>query len=183
MKRNLLLTPGPTQIPPQICEVLGRPIIHHRTPQFQEILKEATEGLKYIFQTKNDVLILTSSGTGAMEAAVCNLLSPKDKAITVEGGKFGERWSELCQTFGVDTKIIKIKWGKAVTPEEIKKVLDLEKDVKAVFITLTETSTGVTTDVKAVADVVKKTNAVLVVDAISGLGATDRKSTRLNSSH
>ena len=173
MKRNLLLTPGPTQIPPQICEALGRPIIHHRTPQFQEILKEATEGLKYVFQTKNDVLILTSSGTGAMEAAVCNLLSPKDKAVTVDGGKFGERWSELCQVYGVDAKVIKVKWGKAVTAKDIKKILDTQKDVKAVFITLTETSTGVTTDVKAIAEVVKKTKAALVVDAISGLGATD----------
>ncbi len=173
MKRNLLLTPGPTQIPPQICAVLGRPMIHHRTPQFQEILKEATVGLQYVFQTNNDVLILTSSGTGAMEAAVCNLLSPKDKAISVEGGKFGERWSELCQVYGVDAKVIKVKWGKAVPAEEIKKILDAEKDAKAVFITLTETSTGVTTDVKAIAEVVQSTEAVLVVDAISGLGATD----------
>ena len=95
MKRNLLLTPGPTQIPPKICEVLGRPIIHHRTPQFQTILKEATDGLKYVFQTQSDVFILTSSGTGAMEAAVCNVLSPGDQVIVAEGGKFGERWSEL----------------------------------------------------------------------------------------
>ncbi len=176
MKRNLLLTPGPTQIPPQICEALGRPIIHHRTPQFQEILKEAAEGLKYVFQTKNDVLILTASGTGGMEAAVCNLLSPGDKAITVEGGKFGERWTELCHVYGVKAQVLKIKWGHAVSAAEIKKTLDADKDIKAVFITLTETSTGVTTDVKAIADVVKNTKAVLVVDAISGLGATDLQS-------
>jgi len=173
MKRNLLLTPGPTQLPPKIMEALGRPIIHHRTPQFQEILKEAAEGLKHVFQTKNDVLILTSSGTGAMEAAVSNLLSPKDKAITVEGGKFGERWSELCRVYGVDTTVIKVPWGKAVQPQDIKKHLDSDPQIKAVFITLTETSTGVTTNVKAVAEVVQKTKAVLVVDAISGLGATD----------
>ncbi len=173
MKRNLLLSPGPTQIPASICEVLGRPIIHHRTPQFQDILKEAAEGLKYVFQTKNDVLILTSSGTGGMEAAVCNLLSANDKAITVEGGKFGERWTELCCVYGVKTNVIKVPWGKAVSAQEIKKILDADKDIKAVFITLTETSTGVTTDVKSIAEVVKKTKAVLVVDAISGLGATD----------
>ena len=101
MKRNLLLTPGPTQIPPEICAVLGRPIIHHRTPQFQENLKEAVEGLKQVFQTQNDIYLLTCSGTGAMEAAVGNLLSPGDKAVTVEGGKFGERWSELCRSYGV----------------------------------------------------------------------------------
>ncbi len=173
MKRNLLLTPGPTQLPPQVMEALARPIIHHRTPQFQDILKEATQRLKYVFQTKNDVLILTSSGTGAMEAAVCNLLSPHDKAVTVEGGKFGERWSELCQVYGINAKVIKVAWGKAVSADEIKKELDQDKDIKAVFVTLTETSTGVTTDVQAVAGVVRNTPAVLVVDAISGLGATD----------
>ena len=173
MKRNLLLTPGPTQLPQSVCEVLGRPIIHHRTPQFQAALKEAAEGLKYVFQTKNDVLILTSSGTGGMEAAVCNLLGRGDKAITVEGGKFGERWSELCQVYGVETEIIKVTWGKAVEVSEIKKALESRKDIKALFITLTETSTGVSTDIKAIGEVVKKTDAVLVVDAISGLGVTD----------
>ena len=173
MKTNLLLTPGPTQLPQQVCEALGRRIIHHRTPQFQANLKEAAEGLKYVFQTKNDVLILTSSGTGGMEAAVSNLLSAKDKAITVEGGKFGERWTELCKVYGVDTKVIQVKWGHAVQPSEIKKILDADKNIKAVFVTLVETSTGVTTDIKAIGEVVRKTNAVLVVDAISGLGATD----------
>lgn len=173
MKRNLLLTPGPTQIPPEICAALGRPIIHHRTPQFQENLKEAVEGLKQVFQTKNDVYLLTCSGTGAMEAAVCNLLSPGDKVITVEGGKFGERWSELCRSYGVEPQVIKVTWGKAVDPAQIKKILDTHKDIKAVFITQSETSTGVTTDVKAIARVVRDTSAVLVVDAISGLGIID----------
>ncbi len=170
MKRNLLLTPGPTQIPPSVAEVLARPIIHHRTPQFQASLKEANEGLKYIFQTQNDVLILTSSGTGAMEAAVCNLLSPKDKAIVGESGKFGERWTELCKVYGVETKVIKVKWGRAVTAAEVKQALDADKDIKAVFVTFSETSTGILTDIKAIAEVVKNTNAVMVVDAISGLG-------------
>lgn len=173
MKRNLLLTPGPTQIPPEICAVLGRPIIHHRTPQFQENIKEAVEGLKQVFQTKNDVYLLTCSGTGAMEASVCNLLSPGDKAITVEGGKFGERWSELCRSYGVEPHVIQVTWGKAVDPAQIKKILDAHKDIKAVFITQSETSTGVTTDVEAVARVVRDTNAVLVVDAISALGIID----------
>lgn len=173
MKRNLLLTPGPTQIPPEICAALGRPIIHHRTPQFQENLKEAVAGLKEVFQTKNDVYLLTSSGTGAMEAAVCNLLSPGDKAITVEGGKFGERWSELCRSYGVEPTVIQVPWGKAVEPAQIKKILDAHKDIKAVFITQSETSTGVTTDVEAVARIVRDTSAVLVVDAVSGLGIID----------
>jgi len=152
---------------------LGRPIIHHRTPQFQENLKEAVEGLKQVFQTKNDIYLLTCSGTGAMEAAVCNLLSPGDKAITVEGGKFGERWSELCRSYGVEPNVIKVTWGKAVDPAQIKKILDADKGIKAVFITQSETSTGVTTDVEAVARVVRDTSAVLVVDAISALGIID----------
>lgn len=173
MKRNLLLTPGPTQIPPDLCAALGRPIIHHRTPQFQQNLKEVIEGLRNIIQTKSDVYILASSGTGAMDAAVCNLLSAGDKAITVEGGKFGERWTEICKAYGVDARVVDVEWGKAVQPQQIKSILDAEKDIKAVFITLNEASTGVRTDVKAIADVVKKTDAVLVVDAVSGLGVMD----------
>lgn len=173
MKRNLLLTPGPTQVPPSVCEALGRPIIHHRTPQFQNEIKEAVEGLKYIFQTKNDVYLLTCSGTGAMEAAVCNLLSPGDKAIAVEAGKFGERWTELCKVYKADARVVTIEWGKTVTAADIQKILKAEADIKAVFITLCETSTGATPDVQAIAQVVKESNAVLVLDAISGLGVTD----------
>ena len=170
MKRNLLLSPGPSKVPAELCEALGRPIIHHRTPQFQNILKEVFAGLKTVLKTQNDVFIFASSGTGAMEAAVSNLLSPGDKAITVEAGKFGERWAELCKAYGADPKIIQVKWGKSVQPSAIQALLDTEKDVKAVFITLCETSTATMPDVKAIAQVVQKTNAVLVVDAISGLG-------------
>lgn len=173
MKKNLLLTPGPTQVPPSVCEALGRPIIHHRTPQFQNEIKEAVEGLKYVFQTKNDVYLLTCSGTGAMEAAVCNLLSAGDKAIAVEAGKFGERWTELCKVYKADARVVTIEWGKTVTAADIQKLLKAEPDIKAVFITLCETSTGATPDVQAIAKVVKESNAVLVLDAISGLGVTD----------
>ena len=133
MKRNLLLTPGPTQIPPEICAALGKPIIHHRTPQFQQSIKEAIEGLQYVFQTKNDVYLLASSGTGGMEAAVCNLVGTGDKAITVEGGKFGERWTELCKAYGADPQVIQVEWGTAVKAEQIKEILDAQKDIKAVF--------------------------------------------------
>jgi aspartate aminotransferase-like enzyme len=173
MKKNLLLTPGPTQVPPQVCEALSRPIIHHRTPQFQQFLKEAGEGLKAIYQTKNDVYILTCSGTGAMEAAVANLASPGDKVITIEGGKFGERWTEICKSYGIEAKVIKVQWGHDVDPKKIKELLDADKSIKAVFATLSDTSTGVTFNVKAIGEVVKNTPAALVVDAISGLGVTD----------
>lgn len=176
MRKNYLLTPGPTPLPPQVCEAMARPIIHHRTPQFQAILKEATEGLKYVFQTQNDVFILASSGTGAMEAAVANLLSPGDTAITVQGGKFGERWTELCKAYAVNAEVINVEWGKAVDPQEIKKRLSANPKIKAVFTTLCETSTGVVNDIEAIGKIIKDTDAVLVVDAISGLGAIDIKS-------
>jgi aspartate aminotransferase-like enzyme len=154
---------------------MARPIIHHRTPQFQAVLKEASEGLKYVFQTVNDVFILASSGTGAMEAALINLLSPGDTALTVQGGKFGERWTELCRAYGVTPEVIDVEWGRAVEPLEIQKRLKANPKIKAVFTTLCETSTGVANDIEAIGKVVKDTAAVLVVDAISGLGAIDLK--------
>ena len=175
MRKNYLLTPGPTPLPPQVCEALGRPIIHHRTPQFQAVLKEVTEGLKYVFQTKKDVFILASSGTGAMEAAVSNLLSPGDTVITVQGGKFGERWTEIAQAYGINAEVIDVKWGEAVSPSEIEKRLKANPKIKAVFTTLCETSTGAASDIEAIGKTVKDSAAVLVVDAISGLGAIDLK--------
>ena len=173
MKRNLLLTPGPTQVPPKICEALSRPIIHHRTPQFQAYLKEAIEGLQDIFQTQNDIYVMASSGTGAMEASVCSLLSPGDKVITVESGKFGERWTELCLAYGVNPEVVKVEWGKTVNPSEIENLLNKDKSIKAVYVTLCETSTGVTADIESLGKIVKQTDAILVVDAVSGLGVTD----------
>ncbi len=175
MKRNLLLTPGPTQVPANLCAALGKPIIHHRTPQFQDNIKQVVEGLKEIYQTKNDIYILTSSGSGAMEAAVVNLLSLGDTAIAVDSGKFGERWVELCQAYKANVIVHKVQWGKAPTADEIKKLLSTHPETKAVFITLAETSTGVTPDVKAIGEVVKNTKAVLVVDAVSGLAVQEIK--------
>lgn len=171
MRKSYLLTPGPTPLPPQVCEAMARPIIHHRTSQFQAVLKEATEGLKYVFQTTNDIFILASSGTGVMEAAVANLLSSGDTALTIQGGKFGERWTELCQAYAVNTEVIDVEWGKAVDIGEIQKRLKANPKIKAVFTTLCETSTGVTNDIEAIGKLIKDTGAVLVVDAISGLGA------------
>lgn len=173
MKRNLLLSPGPTQIPPQLCAALGKPILHHRTPQFQEILKRVHEGLQYVFQTKNDIYMIPASGTGGMEAAVANLLSPGDKAICVNGGKFGERWGDLCRAYGAEPIEIKVEWGKAVDPKDVQELLKANPDCKAVLTTLNETSTGVVMDIKSLGAVVKETLAVLVVDAVSGLGVVD----------
>ncbi|MGE5280286.1 MAG: pyridoxal-phosphate-dependent aminotransferase family protein [Deltaproteobacteria bacterium] len=173
MKKNYLLTPGPTPLPPEVMEALARPIIHHRTPQFQGILKETFESLKAVFQTKNDCFIFASSGTGAMEAAVVNLMSWGDSALIVEGGKFGERWTELCEAYGIKTTVIKVEWGQALAPEVLKEHLAKNPTIKAVFATSCETSTGVAFDIRGFAQVTKDTEAVLVVDAISGLGAVD----------
>jgi len=174
-KPNILLTPGPTPVPEEIRQVMAQPIIHHRTPQFEAILAEAEAGLKKVFKTENDVLILTSSGTGAMEASVINLLSPGDKALAVRGGKFGERWSELCQAYGIINIDIDVEWGKAVDPKVIAGELKKDPAIKAVFTTLTETSTGVVHPIKEIAEVVNETSAVLVVDAISGLAGDELK--------
>lgn len=175
MKKEYLLTPGPTPLPPQVSLAMAKPIIHHRTPQFQEILKEASLGLKWAFQTANDVFIISSSGTGAMEAAVVNLLSCGDTALVVQGGKFGERWTEIAKAYGINFEVINVEWGKAVSPAEVSKRLKSNPQIKAVFTTLCETSTGVDNDIQAIAAVVKESSAVLVVDAISGLGAVDLK--------
>jgi len=175
MRKNYLLTPGPTPLPPQVLEAMSRPIIHHRTPQFQAVLKEATEGLKYVFQTKNDVFVLASSGTGAMESAIINLLSAGDTVLVAHCGKFGERWTEIAKAYGINPEIIDVEWGKAVDPQEIQKRLKANPKIKAVFTTLCETSTGVVNDIEAIGKIVKDTDAVLVVDAISGLGAIDLK--------
>lgn len=175
MRKNYLLTPGPTPLPPEVLQAQSRPIIHHRTPQFQAILKEAAEGLKFVFQTSGDVYILTSSGTGAMETSVVNLLSPGDTAICIQGGKFGERWTEICKAYGIQTDVINVEWGKAVDPKEVGKKLKANPAIKVVFATLCETSTGVTNDIAGLGAVVKDSSAVLVVDAISGLGAIDLK--------
>lgn len=175
MKKKYLLTPGPTPLPPEVTQALSRPMIHHRTAEFSGIFGEACEGLKYLFQTEEDVFTFTASGTGAMEAAVINLLSKGDKAIVVEGGKFGERWTKICKAFGIEVIPISLQWGEAVSPSEIERLLKENTDVKAVFTTLCETSTGVKTDVRSIAQVTAKTGAVLVVDAVSGLVAMELK--------
>ena len=175
MRKNYLLTPGPTPLPPEVRAAMARPIIHHRTPQFQVVLKEAAEGLKYVFQTKNDIFILASSGTGVMEAAVINILSAGDTALIIQGGKFGERWTEICRAYGITPEILDVEWGKAVNPAELDKKLKANPKIKAVFTTLCETSTGVVNDIAACGRLLKDTPAVLVVDAISGLGAIDLK--------
>jgi aspartate aminotransferase-like enzyme len=175
MKKNLLMTPGPTSIPSEVLLAMAKPIIHHRTEEFRAILREVYEGLQYIFQTKNPVLMFSSSGTGAMEAAVVNLLSQGDVALVVRGGKFGERWGELCEAYGVKPVCIDVEWGRSVDPAAIDFALKKHPEIKAVFTTLCETSTCTHTDIEAIGKMVAGSPAVLVVDAISGLCADELK--------
>ncbi len=172
IKKYYLLSPGPTPVPESVLSVAAEPIIHHRTPEFSKIFMEVTEGLKYVFGTKEDVYILAASGTGAMETAVINTLSPGDKVITINGGKFGERWGNICRAFGLDTKEIVLPWGEDFSPEQLAEEIKKNPGVKAVFTTLSETSTGAIFDIKGFGEVVAATETILVVDGISGLGAT-----------
>jgi len=171
--KKYLLTPGPTPIPSEILDVMSKPIIHHRTPQYREIVKAVNDNLKKIFKTKENVFTFTSSGTGAMESSIVNTLSPGDTVIVTVGGKFGERFAKISEAYGVKVITIDVEWGEAPDPKVIGKTLKDNPEVKAVFTHLCETSTATCYDVKAIADIVKKTDAILVVDAISGLGADE----------
>lgn len=174
MIKKQLFSPGPTPVPERVLLAMAGPVMHHRDPAYEELFEEVREGLKYVFQTKNEVLLFASSGTGAMEAAVCNLLSPGDHALVVRAGKFGERWGELCEVYGVDFTPIDVTWGEAVDPALIEKALNANPSIKVVFIQASETSTGVMHPVKEIAEIVKGRNeTALVVDAISALGVYD----------
>ena len=171
MKKTFLFTPGPTQIPPEVVLAEASPMIHHRTSEFSDIFANVSEDLKYIFQTKDgEVFTFASSGTGGMEACVVNSVSRGDKAIVISGGKFGERWAQLCETYGVNVVKIEVENGKAVNPDVLKETIQKATDAKAVFSTLSETSTGVVHDIESIAKVVKDNNLLLVVDGISGIG-------------
>jgi len=170
MKRRFLMTPGPSPVPLFVRESLAQEIMHHRTSEFKEILKEAHGGLKSVFCTENPVLILSSSGTGAMEAAVSNLFSKGDKVLAIGGGKFGERWAEIAKAFALDVVELNIEWGSAPSADELIKILDENENIKGVLTTLCETSTATVFDIEKIAKITSEKNMLLVVDAISGLG-------------
>lgn len=176
MKKVYLMTPGPTPVPDDVRLAEAKPIIHHRTTEFAEIYIRISEDLKIVFKTHNVVLTFLSSGTGAMEGTVSNMLSPNDRALCIMGGKFGERWEEICKAYGIQVVSLNVEWGDYAKPEEVKRVLDQYPDIKAVFTTLCETSTGTLFPIKEYGDIVRnKPNTLLVVDAISGLGACDMR--------
>lgn len=169
--RPRLFTPGPTQIPERVITAMSNPMQHHRSPEFKQLFREVSEHLKAFFKTRHDVLVLTSSGTGGMEACVVNLLKQGDKVITIEGGKFGQRWGELCRTYGLHVIPIAVEWGEAVDPETVEQVVKSHPEVAAVFLTHSETSTGVAFDVEHIAKAVhRQSDALVVVDGITSVG-------------
>jgi aspartate aminotransferase-like enzyme len=171
MKKRYIMSPGPVEIPPSVLANAALPIIHHRTPEYRKYFAEVNEGVKYVFGTKNDILIFPAAGTGGMESAVVNLLSPGDKIIVAACGQFGERWAQIAETFGVSVIKIFAEWGDSVDTKMIEEELKNNPDVKAVYTTLSETSTGVENDIEAIGKITASTNAVFVVDAVSGMGA------------
>ncbi len=174
MFKERLFTPGPTQLLPAVQTAMAQPILHHRTEEFRNIFKEVLEGLRYVYNTQNDVLCFTSSGSGAMEGAVVNLLSPGDRALVVSAGKFGERWTALCNAFGVNAAVISIPYGQAVDPTQVAADLEKNPNTRAVFVQYSESSTGARHDVKALGQIVRQhANTALVVDAITGLGVME----------
>ena len=173
MKKSYLFTPGPTPIPSDALLAMAQPIDYHRSEDAIALIKDVLEKLKHVFQTENDVLFLTSSGTGAMEGAVANLLCRDDKVIVIRSGKFGERWAEICEAYGIKVIPIDVAWGDSVAPETVKSKLTDHPNVKAVFATLCETSTGALHDIEALARLTQSGPTLLVVDAVSALGADD----------
>jgi serine---pyruvate transaminase len=174
MDKKYLFSPGPTMLPPEVLLKMAEPIMHHREPEFEKMMEEIRKGLKSLFQTKNEVMVFTSSGTGAMEGAVSNILAKGNKALVVRGGKFGERWGEICKAYRIEFVPIDVEWGKAVRPEQIRHALAEDPSIRAVYTQATETSTGVKHPIREIAGIVGKyPDTVLVVDAITGIGVFD----------
>ena len=168
-----LRIPGPTPVPEEVLQIMSKQMINHRGEEFATLLSHATHNLKQLFQTRNDLYMLTGSGTGGLEAAIVNTLSPGDKVLSVSIGVFGDRFATIAEKFGADVIQLKVEWGKAADPEEVKQALKDNPDVKAVLITHNETSTGVTNDLEALSAVVKEQGKLLLVDAISSLGSLE----------
>lgn len=166
-----LRIPGPTPCPPEVLQAMAKQMINHRGSEFVKILNRVTDKLKQAFMTKNDVFVLTGSGTGGMEAAVVNTLSPGDKVLAVSIGSFGDRFASIAKTFGADIIPMNVEWGKAADPDAIRRALQTDGKIKAVLVTHNETSTGITNDLATISRVVKEFDKLLLVDTISGMSS------------
>jgi aspartate aminotransferase-like enzyme len=176
-RKKYLFTPGPTPVPPQVLAALAEPVVHHRSPDFRPIYERCLARLREVFRAEGDVLLFTASGTGAFESAVANLVSPGEPHLVVSAGNFGERWASLATAYGADVDHLRYAWGETPEPDDVRARLR-ERGAKAVWVVQSETSTGVVADVQALAAVAKEAEALVVVDAVSSLGAvpceTDR---------
>jgi aspartate aminotransferase-like enzyme len=171
MLKRRLFTPGPVPVPDRVRLAMAQPIIHHRQADFLPVMERCRTGLQRLYLTQSPVLILASTGTGAMDAAVTNLLSPGDHALVVRGGKFGERWAEICERYGVRTTCIDVPWGEGVRPEQVEAALTAHPDIRAVYLQASETSTGARHPLQEIARIVRaRGELLLVVDAITALG-------------
>ena len=175
-EKRYLLTPGPTPVPPEVLAELAKPVIHHRERDFREIYGRCLVRLQDVYRTKNDVLMFTTSGTGAFESAVANLTSAGDRQLVLSAGNFGERWAGMAKAFGADLVHTRLEWGDTPEPEDLRSALADAGEVKVVYLTHSETSTGVVCDVQALAAVAKEAGALVVVDAVSSLGAVPLES-------
>jgi serine---pyruvate transaminase len=171
--KQYLMTAGPTPLPPRVSTAMAEPVLYHRDPAGVALYARVLERLPAVFRTRNDVLLFAASGSGAMEAAVANLVRPGDPVLACAAGKFGERWIELCDAYGARTVRYEPGWGRRLDAAEIDRLLKDNADVRVVFATLSETSTGIVHDVQAIAEAVRANDAMLAVDAVSGLGAVD----------
>jgi|SRR5579871_3871207 len=170
IKKQRLLTPGPTPLLPQALHAMMGSDIHHRTEDFRRIYREVLADLKLVLGTSNDVLALVASGTGAMEASVANFFSAGDRVIVCTAGKFGERWVEMAKAFSLDVVVLEEPYGSAVSARRLTDALQANPGVRGVFVQASETSTGAEHDVRAMAEAIRKTDAIFIVDAITGLG-------------
>src|ERR1700704_3714913 len=170
IKKQRLLTPGPTPLYPKALHAMLGADLHHRTQDFRNLYSAVLADLKEVMGTSNDVLVLVASGTGAMEASVSNCFSPGDRVIVCSAGKFGERWAEIAKAYGLNALVLEVPYGQAVAAEAVAQALAANPDTKGVFVQASETSTGAAHDIQAMGESVRKTDAIFVVDAITGLG-------------
>ncbi len=174
-QKRYLLTPGPTPVPPEVLEAMGKPVIHHRSPDFKAVFAETRARLRQVFRTENEVLLFTASGTGAFESSVANLLSPGEKVLAVSHGNFGTRWQKMAAAFGCDVVELTYDWGTAPRAEDVSRVL-AESGAKVALLVHSETSTGVVSDIRSLVAACNDAGAISVVDAISSLGAVPLES-------
>jgi serine---pyruvate transaminase len=175
-EKRYLLTPGPTPVPPEVLAALAQPVLHHRQRDYRDIYERCLARLRQVYRTEHDVLMYTASGTGAFESAVANLTSPGDRQLVLSAGNFGERWAGLAKAFGADLVHARLEWGDTPEPEDLRAALEDAGDVRVVYLTHSETSTGVVCDIQALVAVAKEVGALVVVDAVSSLGAVPLES-------